>query len=188
MGQQNLDFGSSAVGDGETDATAFLKIQENFAELYGSAGAISHAISTVISAATCDIGAASTDRVSITGSTGPITSFGTSTNKLRFVTFASTPTLTHNATSLILPNGASRTAAAGDSAIFASDGSGNWRCLAYQDAAGLGDPTTFTTLTSVDDEADFTPIYDTSAATWKKALTKNLGFTQAGTGATLRTL
>jgi hypothetical protein len=35
MTQQNLDFGTAAENDGETLPTAFLKIQENFEELYG---------------------------------------------------------------------------------------------------------------------------------------------------------
>jgi hypothetical protein len=34
MAQQNLDFGTAAANDGETLASAFLKIQENFEELY----------------------------------------------------------------------------------------------------------------------------------------------------------
>lgn len=89
----------------------------------------------VASAGTCDIGAAAAQRVQITGTT-TITSFGTVANELRFVTFAGALTLTHNATSLILPGGANITTAAGDSGILASDASGNWRCLAYQRASG----------------------------------------------------
>jgi hypothetical protein len=89
----------------------------------------------VASAGTSDIGAAAAQRVQITGTT-TITSFGTVANELRFVTFAGALTLTHNATSLILPGGANITTAAGDSGIFASDASGNWRCLAYQRASG----------------------------------------------------
>lgn len=88
----------------------------------------------VSSAATCDIGAAAAQRVRITGTT-TITGFGVVANELRFATFAAALTLTHNATSLVLPGGANIVTAAGDTAIFASDGSGNWRCLAYQRAA-----------------------------------------------------
>jgi microcystin-dependent protein len=39
-----------------------------------------------------------------------------------------------------------------------------------------------------DDEADFLAVRDTSASLNKKILTKNLGFTQSGTGSTLRSL
>jgi len=92
---------------------------------------VKHDAVAVASAATCDIGAAASDRISVTGTT-TITSFGTKTNKLRFVTFAAILTLTHNATSLILPTGANIATAAGDSAILSSDGSGNWTCLVYQ--------------------------------------------------------
>ncbi len=82
----------------------------------------------VASAATCNIGAATAQRVRVTGTT-TITSFGTVANELRFVTFAGALTLTHNGTSLILPAAANIATAAGDTAIFASDGSGYWRCL-----------------------------------------------------------
>jgi hypothetical protein len=73
----------------------------------------------------------------ITGTT-TITAFaslqaGTTVN----VEFTGILTLTHNATSLILPNnGANITTAAGDTAMFVSEGSGNWRCLDYQSASG----------------------------------------------------
>ncbi|MDE2134274.1 MAG: DUF2793 domain-containing protein [Alphaproteobacteria bacterium] len=89
---------------------------------------------SVASAATCDLGAAGSLFVQITGTTA-ITSFGAAANKLRFVRFAGALTLTHNAASLILLGGASRTTAAGDVGIYASDGSGNWRERGYSLAA-----------------------------------------------------
>lgn len=73
----------------------------------------------------------------ITGSTGPITSFGTiQAGTRRILTFTGTPTITHNATSMILPTGANIIVAAGDSATFVSLGSGNWKCTQYQRADG----------------------------------------------------
>lgn len=45
--------------------------------------------------------------------------------------FSSVRTLTHNGTSFILPGAANITTAAGDSAIFVHEGSGNWRCVMY---------------------------------------------------------
>jgi hypothetical protein len=90
---------------------------------------------TVASATTCDIGATASQRISITGTT-TITGFGTVPNQIRFVTFTGALTLTHNATSLILPGGASITTAAGDSFIAGSDSSGNWRVIAYTKADG----------------------------------------------------
>ncbi len=90
----------------------------------------------IASAATTSIGAATGNYVTITGTTG-ITSFGTGTaGWLRLVRFAGALTLTHNATSLILPTSANITTAAGDFAIFVSEGSSNWRCLAYYRASG----------------------------------------------------
>jgi len=102
--------------------------------VYRSAGAAlasgTRVVTDVPSAATCDIGAATTDYVNITGTT-TITSLGTSANKKRYVRFAAALLLTYNATSLKLPGSASITTAAGDEALFASDGSGNWKCIEY---------------------------------------------------------
>lgn len=90
--------------------------------------------SDVASAATCNIGAATTLKVRITGTT-TITSFGSSINRLRFILFAASLTLTHNATSLILPGSADILTSAGDYAIAMSDASGNWRVINYQRTA-----------------------------------------------------
>jgi len=89
----------------------------------------------VASAATCDIGAAAALKVHITGST-TITSFGSVANAFKLILFNGALTLTHNATSLILPGGANITTADGDTAIATSDGSGNWRVRPYQRASG----------------------------------------------------
>lgn len=51
--------------------------------------------------------------------------------------FAGALTLTHNATTLILPGGANITTAAGDTAEFVSEGSDNVRCVSYTKASGL---------------------------------------------------
>lgn len=86
----------------------------------------------IASATTTDIGAATGNFVHITGTT-TITGLGTiAAGAIRVVRFAGVLTLTHNATSLILPTGANITTAAGDTAIFVSEGSGNWRCVNYE--------------------------------------------------------
>lgn len=72
--------------------------------------------------------------VSVTGTT-TITSLGTGTKTLKIVRFTGALTLTHNATSLILPGGANITTAAGDTMIVVSDGSSNARVVSYQNAA-----------------------------------------------------
>lgn len=102
-----------------------------------SGAAINEAVRVdVASATTCDIGAAASNYVRVTGTT-TITGLGTIASGVRRqVVFAGILTLTHNATSLILPTGATITTAAGDCALFESEGSGNWRCVNYQRANG----------------------------------------------------
>lgn len=105
-----------------------------------SAGAdvLSAAPVDIASAATTDIGAATSPNVRITGTT-TITGFGTApsgtTRKLRFVAAL---TLTHNATSLILPGAANIITAAGDTAEAISLGSGNWVLVNFQPATQAG--------------------------------------------------
>jgi len=105
---------------------------------------------SIASAATTNIGNADAHFVDITGTT-TITSLGTGTARnMVMVNFTGALTLTHNATSLILPGGANITTAAGDTAIFVRNGaagSGNWRCVSYQRASGepIVPPFTLTT-------------------------------------------
>jgi hypothetical protein len=89
----------------------------------------------VASANTCDVLGAASDKVEVTGSTGPITSFGTGTNRKKTIRFASTPTITHNGTSLILPEGVDYTAAAGDVMEIQSDSSSNVRIISLNGRA-----------------------------------------------------
>lgn len=92
---------------------------------------------SVASASTVNLGATSSLNVLVTGTTA-ITSLGTVANAYRRVRFSDVLTLTHNATSLVLPGGANITTAAGDIAEFMSDAGGNWRCVNYQYATGGG--------------------------------------------------
>lgn len=74
----------------------------------------------------------------ITGTT-TITDIDFGTDKAgrkAWVKFAGILTLTHNASTLILPTGASITTAAGDTACFVSEGSDVVRCVAYNRASG----------------------------------------------------
>lgn len=101
----------------------------------GSAWLQAVAIAVVASAGTTDIGAVGAETISISGTT-TITAFGTiGSGTLRRLHFQGILTLTHNATSLILPGGANINTAAGDVAEFVSLGSGNWRCTSYMRAA-----------------------------------------------------
>jgi hypothetical protein len=91
----------------------------------------------VASATTCDIGAAPSLKVRITGS-ATISSFGAAAHAVKLVRFAGALTLTHNAASLILPAGGGNiVTAADDTCIAVSDSAGNWRVLAYTRASGV---------------------------------------------------
>lgn len=92
--------------------------------------------SDIASASTTDIGAATAEFVDVTGTT-TITALGTIAAGIeRTVRFTGALTLTHNATSLILPGAANITTVANDTAIFRSLGSGNWLCVSYKTATG----------------------------------------------------
>lgn len=93
--------------------------------------------SDIASASTTSIGTATGNFVHITGTT-TINSFGSAASgAIRVLRFASALTLTHNATSLILPGGANITTATNDVAIFINDnGASNWRCVSYERASG----------------------------------------------------
>jgi hypothetical protein len=76
--------------------------------------------------------------VRITGTT-TITGFGTApSGTTRQLRFAASLTLTHNATSLILPGGASIVTAANDTAEAISLGLGNWVVVQYTPATTAG--------------------------------------------------
>lgn len=91
------------------------------------------------SAGTVNLGAIATGSyVHITGTTG-ITAFGTIAAGIsRILVFDDVLTITHNATSMILPSGTDITTAAGDVAEFVSEGSGNWRCVRYEPTTPTG--------------------------------------------------
>lgn len=91
----------------------------------------------IASATTTDLSAATGDYVVVTGTT-TITGLGTAPAGVeRTVRFSGALTLTHNSTSLILPGGVNITTAAGDIAVFRSEGSGNWRGISYQPASPI---------------------------------------------------
>lgn len=92
---------------------------------------------SIASGATTDLGSLSSSNVSITGTT-TITSLGTApAGTYRQGRFTGALTLTHNATSLILPNnGSNITTAANDRFGAYSLGSGNWLVLWYTKANG----------------------------------------------------
>lgn len=121
--------------DGITSSTAELNILDG---VTATAAQLNKTITLgvkgadIASAATTDLSVATGDYVNITGTT-TITALGTASEGSEVaVNFAGALILTHNAASLILPSSANITTVAGDSAIFKSLGSGNWKCTVYQ--------------------------------------------------------
>lgn len=126
------------IGSGSVGITAAGTLSTTFtasalATTTGTINILNTAQGTnLASASTVNIGAATGNYVNITGTT-TITAFDTiAAGATRTVTFSGILTLTYNATSLILPGAGNITTAAGDSAIFTSLGSGNWKCTQYQ--------------------------------------------------------
>lgn len=116
----------------------------------------------IASAATTNLGAANSDFVTITGTTG-ITSFGTPASLSRkhiWAVFAGAVTITHNATTLILPGAANYTTAAGDVLECVHISGANWRVVAITKANGqavvapasltIGTPVATTSGTAID--------------------------------------
>jgi len=92
---------------------------------------------TLASATTTDLCSVAGSYVSITGTT-TITGFSNTcvAGTMKFVSFVSTPIVTYNGTSLILPGAASITAQAGDAALFVYLGGSNWKAVAWTRADG----------------------------------------------------
>ena len=133
----NMDWGSiggslSAQTDLQTALDAKLPLAGG-----SLTGALNEAQgANIASATTTNIGAATGNSLTVTGTT-TITGFGTiQAGTRRIVTFSGILILTHNGTSLILPTSANITTAVGDTATFVSLGSGNWKCVNYMRADG----------------------------------------------------
>lgn len=126
--------GSNSPSGGTTIGTG---LDDNLREIQGViVRGLSHKGADIASATTTDLGAVEGLAHDITGTT-TITGFGTVRAGIwKVIKFEGALTLTHNATSLILPGAANITTADGDTAIVISEGAGNWRCVAYVKANG----------------------------------------------------
>jgi len=145
------DWSTTASSNSPSDATSigagladnFQQIQATVRAAFASKGA------DIASATTTDLGAVAGNQHDITGTTS-ISSFGTvSAGVWKLIKFEGALTLTHNATSLILPGAANIITQVGDVALMVSEGSGNWRCASYMQATGL--PTAFKVISVVRD-------------------------------------
>lgn len=104
--------------------------------------------SALASGATVNLSTANGNFVHITGTTN-ISSFGTANAGSRFILcFDGVLTLTYNATSLILPGTANITTVAGDCCLIISEGSSNWRVVAYFPISGGGGGGDITAVTA----------------------------------------
>jgi hypothetical protein len=134
----NKGDGTAALAAGDLPASAMVTVVHDGTRFRlidpATNDALVQAWVDLASATTTDLGTVGAN-VRITGTT-TITGFGTAasgtTRKLRF---AAALTLTHNATSLILPGAADITTAAGDTAEVISLSAGNWVLVDFTRAA-----------------------------------------------------
>lgn len=124
----NSPSGATAISSG---------LDDNLREIQGVVkGWLASKGSDILSATTTDLGAVEGLFHDITGTT-TITGFGTiAAGTWKVLKFEGALTLTHNATSLIIPGGANITTADGDMCMVTSEGSGNWRLNWYIRANG----------------------------------------------------
>lgn len=119
----NSPGGSTAIGTGLDDNLRALQA--------AVVAALNAKGSDIASASSIDLSATNGLFHDITGTTA-ITALSTvRAGVWKVLKFEGALTLTHNATSLILPGGANITTADGDIAMVVSEGSGNWRCAFY---------------------------------------------------------
>lgn len=138
VGASTLSLARTAMGvPGLTDNNSFSGTNGFSGTVTLVTAAHNEAEASLAGAGTINIGAAAGNYLLITGSGATITAFDTvQAGTERELEFAAANTLTHNATSLILPGGANIPTAAGDVASFRSEGSGHWRCTKYTPASG----------------------------------------------------
>jgi hypothetical protein len=134
---QTAGNNSPPGSESPTTADDYLRAQAAFIAMLRDGKGFSGAVQ-LASGSTTDLGAQNALFVEITGTT-TITSFGTNYNGPRFLRFTGALTLTHNATSLVLPGGANITTAAGDCAIAVPNQAGNgWNVVQFMSASDSG--------------------------------------------------
>ena len=125
--------------DGSDSATIQQDLQQILATVRANLGFKG---ANIASGATVDLSAATGNIIDVTHSAGTtaISAFGTLSagiwKLVRFSVTGGTLTITHNATSMILPSAANITVANNDVLLAYSLGSGNWMVAMYQKANG----------------------------------------------------
>ena len=141
----NSPSGSDQIGTGLDDN--LREIQKVVKEQF-STGTISAAVITHLSGV-------NNRQVIVTGTGITITSFGTlEAGAYKIVTFDGANTITHNATSMIMPNGEDFATNAGDALIMYSLGSGNWECINVFRASGVWESPNASNRTRLLDSGD----------------------------------
>jgi hypothetical protein len=143
----NTDVAGTNIDEGMSPSGVNNAIRAMMAQLRRG---IANQGSDIASAATTSICATGTSVYAKVTGTTTITSLGTANAGCwRIVTFTGALTLTHNATSLILPTGANITTVAGSVGGFVSEGSGNWRMIFYSAVPYLAGANTFTAAQTI---------------------------------------
>lgn len=141
----NLANWSTTAGSNQPDASdSIANLDDNLQQIQAVVRKyLATKGANIASGATVDLATATGNYVHVTGTT-TITALGTVSSGLRYlIVFDGALTLTHHATSLILPSAQNIVTAAGDRAEFVSLGSGNWRCIWFTPAAGYQITNTF---------------------------------------------
>lgn len=161
--------------------------RESMAQIATQLGDVGAKGADIASAATTNLATATGWYLDITGTT-TITAFGTVNEGQQYtLRFTGILTLTHNATSLILPGAANITTAAGDVAVMMSLGSGNWRCIDYQRASGLPGDVTLTGTQTLTNKTMGSGTVFSAVPTGLDASTTAKGISEFATAAEYRT-
>ncbi|MBL8895091.1 MAG: hypothetical protein JNJ53_10845 [Rhizobiales bacterium] len=131
--------------------------------------------SNVASAATVSLGEGGFFHITGTTTITDIDFATAKDGRFAWVIFDGALTLTHNATTLILPGGANILTAPGDRALFIQDSSDNVYCITYIRATGAVEINALTEDTAPDQAADYVETYDASAGVNKKARLNKIG-------------
>lgn len=132
----DLSTTASSNYPGGTDSVAANTGPDDYFRAHAAIIRTLAAADTIAAASTVDLSTKNNTFITLTGTATTITGLGTvSAGIYKFVVYNAAHSVTHNATSLILQGGASRTVANGDVSLFVSLGSGNWRELFYSGGA-----------------------------------------------------